>query len=451
MTQETETEIPRVLKLQGDSTADELATADQLSSTADEAIARAERIIQRRNQPLPARPGLSTTSATLLPAARPWDELVAEAKALEPGEMSISDVLSADDAESLRARLDGWGAEFVALHKLETYDYVVAGVAGLLAGLADVFLVQVPSHPGFLGGPASEGGWLHNVVKDGFGKLLPPDKIAALEKAYKVSYDACTNSKLSKTVAGLGPRSHRLTSLGHDPILGWIFGVRDILTGQFTAIGKDGRIVVQSVAGFEPAELGLHIFKELIAAFRSVGGHMVSDIATSAGLPPPLFSLLQFLQVGDIKGRTVAEISRIMYRQGYDFRHFLAGGVCVASAETIVRLAWLVRELQEGKDLAEALPVGNKPRLQTKLFLAHSVAAAVNAGKVAVTQNPLSVSWSQWLAFFRYILPQLHWMVVGKEQERYAFLQGKLDEQWKEIEFAFAADFRVAAIDQAVL
>ena len=43
------------------------------------------------------------------------------------------------------------GAEFYALHRLTGFDYAVAGVAGILAALADIFLVWVPNHPGFLG------------------------------------------------------------------------------------------------------------------------------------------------------------------------------------------------------------------------------------------------------------------------------------------------------------
>jgi hypothetical protein len=111
----------------------------------------------------------------------------------------------------------------------------------------------------------------------------------------------------------------------------------------------------------------------------------VSDVATKAGLPPPLFGLLQFVQRGRIGDHSVADIARAMYRSGYDFRHFLAGGASVAIIEVFVRTAWTVRELSEGKKLTEALPVAS-PRLRSGLFLSHSVATAVNAGKVAIVK-----------------------------------------------------------------
>jgi hypothetical protein len=55
------------------------------------------------------------------------------------------------------------------------------------------------------------------------------------------------------------------------------------------------------------------------------------------------------------------------------------------------------------------------------------VATAVNAGKVAVTQNPLSINWAQWMAFFRYLIPQMHWLLIAREGARAAFVQEKLE------------------------
>ncbi len=154
---------------------------------------------------------------------------------------------------------------------------------------------------------------------------------------------------------------------------------------------------------------------------------------TKAGLPPPLFGLLQFFQQGGIGGHSVADVARAMYRSGYDFRHFLAGGVSVAIIEVFVRTAWTVRELSEGKTLLDALPVASR-RLQSGLFLSHTVATAINAGKVAITQNPLSVNWAQWLAFFRYSLPQMHWLLVGRESAQATFNQEKLDSSWRQLD-----------------
>jgi hypothetical protein len=63
---------------------------------------------------------------------------------------------------------------------------------------------------------------------------------------------------------------------------------------------------------------------------------------------------------------------------------------------------------------------------------------AVNAGKVAITQNPLSINWAQWMAFFRYLIPQMHWMFIARENTRAVFVQEKLDESWKQLDAELA-------------
>lgn len=52
------------------------------------------------------------------------------------------------------------------------------------------------------------------------------------------------------------------------------------------------------------------------------------------------------------------------------------------------------------------------PKLATMLFLGHSVATAVNAGKVAFTENPMAINYPQWIAFTKYSYSQLKWAVM---------------------------------------
>jgi hypothetical protein len=438
MSNEAEMDVLRVLGVQGETLRQDREKAKATTVHADAAIERAQDLLKKLGEPIarPERPEATSTLAKT-PRLRSWEEIVAEARSQTPEEISFSDILDEDEIAAARARLSRRQSEFAALHQLTGYDYAVAGVAGIFAGLADILLVQVPKHPGFLGGPAAEGGWLSNIIKEKFGELLPQDTIDALEKNFCVPFDPSTSQRLDVRVEGLGPRTHRMAALGHDPLLGWYFGVRDVLAGGFTAIGSDGRLVIQSMPGWEPAEFGVGLFVKMVEAFGLVAGHMLSDVATPAGLPPPLFGLLQFFQSGGIGEHSIADIARAMYRSGYDLRHFLAGGVTVAIVEVFVRTAWTVRELSEGKTLIEALPASNR-RVQSSLFLSHSVVTAMNAGKCAITQNPLSVNWAQWLAFFRYLVPQIHWLLIGRENAEANFVQGNLDASWMQLDKGFA-------------
>ena len=67
------------------------------------------------------------------------------------------------------------------------------------------------------------------------------------------------------------------------------------------------------------------------------------------------------------------------------------------------------------------------------LFVSHSIATAANAGKIAFTENPLSINYAQWLAFAKYSLSQLKWILIQKPALRNKYVQGFLDSDWKEL------------------
>ena len=100
------------------------------------------------------------------------------------------------------------------------------------------------------------------------------------EKWAKVPYDV-VSPKL-----GLTPNVHRLASLGHDPLLGLVFGVGDILSGTCTFIDKSGTWRVIDNPGFEGT-------RNPLEALVKVGVHGFSDVFTAQGLPPPFMAPLQ--------------------------------------------------------------------------------------------------------------------------------------------------------------
>lgn len=124
----------------------------------------------------------------------------------------------------------------------------------------------------------------------------------------------------------------------------------------------------------------------LIEAFLTHLGHLLSDVATKQGLPAPLMPLLQLLDVGSFgeKGRTIAQVARFMYLQGYDLRHFLVGGLGPGLVEMVLRAFILVRHYAEHGELA--LVIGGHPKYRSMLLAGHAVAAMANAGKVRGTR-----------------------------------------------------------------
>ncbi|MBM4093108.1 MAG: hypothetical protein FJ276_27420 [Planctomycetes bacterium] len=411
--------------------------SNEVLDRTDESIAASETVLERYGKhadPLVVR---GTERACLSrPPVRPWDELVAEAEKDLTAPVSFSDILSWDELDAAKMRVSAAYEEFNARHRLDATDLSICGAAGVLAALADVLLVWMPQHRGFLGAAASDGGPLANWVRGKINSQFTPEEIHQLEESFRVPYDHTNSSKLEQPVAGLSPGTHRFHSLGHDPVLCWVFGVRDVLQNTVTTIDKNGCCIVQGSAAADPGVQTMTLF----GAVARVLGHLKSDVATPAGLPAPLMPLLQMFQFGRFgtRGHTVADLSRIMYRSGYDFRHFLAMSISPLLVEIVVRICYFAKRLDEGRSLEESVPFNlpngqRQPKLGTMLFTAHFIATAANAGKLAIAQNPLTINWPQWLAFVRYAVPQLKWALLGKDDQRDRFVQAALNDRWSDL------------------
>ena len=258
----------------------------------------------------------------------------------------------------------------------------------------------------------------------------------------KVPYDAQDNRNTTVNVEGLSAYYHRLLSLGHDPLLGFVFGVADILSGRMTTIDKAGKVVSQVMENYADrteADVFAAIAKQIV--------HLKSDMTTSMGLPAPLmglFNLLQFGSVGEYE-QTIAEIVQGMYYEGYDFVHFCSMSVSSMLVEVVVRIGYAIKRIKEGVAIKNAIPFSTDrekmPKLGTMLFTAHSAATAINAGKVLFTENPMAINYPQWIAFAKYSYQQLKWGLITKPalRDRYVLdaIDGELQEVYEDIDLLF--------------
>lgn len=216
-----------------------------------------------------------------------------------------------------------------------------------------------------------------------------------------------------------------MLSLGHDPILGLIFGVYDILTGKMTTIDKTGKFVSQVMENYaerKESDIFEAIAKQII--------HFKSDITTSMGLPVPLmglFNLLQFGRIGE-EEQIIAEIVQGMYYEGYDFIHFCSMSVSTMIIEIIIRLAYSIKRIKENHLIKDSIPFSlnreKNPKLSTMLFIGHSAATAINAGKIYFTKNPMAINYPQWIMFAKYSYKQLKWAMMKKPVLRDAYVKG---------------------------
>lgn len=438
-----DTELQKVILHQHQKINEIADSSKQVKKQADFAIASSEDLLRSLGKSLPERHQPTSVNKKPVVQLHSWQEITAEAKAAIPDEVAITDLLSDREIIGVEQQLIRLRDEFDLQNKLDRLDYGIAGVAGVLAALVDIFLVKMPTTKGFLGGKSTQGGTLSDFFRDHLKNKFTEQEIHELEKNHWVPYDASMSKNLTEYVTGLGPRSHRFHSIGHDPILGFIFGVKDTICGTMTTIDSKGKFVTQTVSG---APIGMSLFEAL---GRQVG-HLKSDIGTLAGLPVPFMPLLGLIQVGAFgeKGRTVGEMARTMYAQGYDFGHFLAMSIPVLIIEVLVRTFYFLKHLHEGHSFMQSIPFNipgesHKPKLQTMLFMAHTISTAANAGKVTFTKNPLTINFPQWIWFFKNAMHQLKWVTWAKEEERYAHVQKQLVHDWEHINDNFLAEWLV--------
>ena len=211
-------------------------------------------------------------------------------------------------------------------------------------------------------------------------------------------------------------------------MLGFVFGVLDIMRGTITGFSYDKlrhfHTLIHGPAPrfYEPVGL-------VKAMLRHIG-HLLSDVATPHGLPAPFMTLLQCLNVGSFGGkhRTIGELARLMYMRGYDLRHFLVAGITPAVIEIVLRAYIMLRHYSEYGDVPVA--VASHPKYRALLLYAHGIAALANVGKVALMGSVLGINVAEWQALVRYLVPSVKYWVLDKRRLRLEHLQRINEAGW---------------------
>ena len=378
------------------------------------------------------------------------DEIYEQASQVVKGNCSIESIFTDDEIKQNQELVRLMNMEFNQIHKLDKMDVAIGAIAGMVGAAVDILLVGIPekTQKGVGAGPLS------NFIRDYFDKKFPEEEMQKLanSRKSKVPFDAQDNRNTKIHVEGLSAYYHRLCQLGHDPILGFIFGVIDILTGRMTTIDKKGKMVSQVMNNYADRK-EINIFKALAKQIA----HLKSDITTSMGLPTPfmsLFNMLQFGSVGD-EEQKIAEIVQSMYYEGYDFIHFCSMTIPAMIVEVIVRMGYAFKRIKEGYSIKESIPLSlnieKHPKLATMLFLVHSAAAAVNAGKVIFSKNPMAINYPQWIAFTKYSYSQLKWALMEKPSLREAYVDGKIYGELQDVYDEIDAIFKKCTKDKIVI
>ncbi|NMD71261.1 hypothetical protein HHO41_13230 [Bacillus sp. DNRA2] len=323
----------------------------------------------------------------------------------------------------------------------DQWDYSIVAFASLVAVLVDFFIVKIPKDMDFKGkhyegSPMTK--FLNEkceIIMGKSGNDSSSDQPfyqwlgqmqKKLENYAKVPYDLSRNDQAGGiNIDGLSPKLHRLMSLGHDPILGFVFGVIDILRGTMTTIDKNGILHVVNTGNAS---------SNVLEAILKVFAHTLSDIPTPAGVQPPFFSLLQCINTKSPftlreNGATVSytNVARFMYSNGYDLRHFATMSLVPGIIELVIRIYYNMKNFKSL--FTKNKNIQHKCKLASMLTMAHSVTMGGNVVKMWISGwNPVAFNWSEFLA-----MSKSYVTTIKLQKERQNEIDDYFTKAWEEI------------------
>ena len=316
----------------------------------------------------------------------------------------------------------------------DRWDYGAVALAVLVGAVTDYLLVSTPG--GNFKGQPQRGSPLTAWMKKQSKKLAPKGRsddiernafqgwiaelTTAAEDWAKVPYDVVIPRE------GLTPKVHRLPALGHDPLLGLVFGVHDIITGRCTFVDKSGAWRVIDVPGHEGTS-------DFLEAVVKVVVHGFSDVFTTQGLPPPFLAPLQLVSAKSAfplreGGDTVPvrDVARYMYSNGYDLRHFVTMAISPAIAEVILCAYHGVRACAAGPEPREG-GIPDRLKREQMLALTHGLLGSANILKTALYGwNPMEINLAQ---FQTLAVRMLSLVKLASERDR--LVRKRLHDGWE--------------------
>lgn len=250
-------------------------------------IAQSEALLRSLGYELPSVNEVTALSDKKVLVVPSFDELSAKAQILV-GNNSIEDLFTEEELKENAAAIKKMNHDYNMIHHLDKYDVIISAAAAILGAVVDIVLVGIPQK-----GPAGlEAGKLADYVRKKFDEKFSPEEMEKLanSKESKVPFDAQDNRNTKTYVEGLSAYYHRMLSLGHDPILGFVFGLYDIMHGTMTTIDKSGHIVCQVMEVYSERKE-----TKIVSALLKQIIHFKSDITTSMGLPAPLMRQTMYI------------------------------------------------------------------------------------------------------------------------------------------------------------
>lgn len=446
---ETEKKVNKVLKYHQDELAGMDKKIDEIQTSLSKRISESEELLKSLGiEPThgDSLQPIESQGKNLVFPLEDWDDIVRQAEAYYPYDVELEDILSQSEFENAYQDLENINREFKKCTALDGVDLSLVVVAAALQTLRWVLMPGIGNTIDKAARiTADEGDKLVNKLKKDFAekhKNWPAEKKQQGRRLRKeegktwkeilfsgVPYDAIKGSK-NVLAVGLSGTTHRYRTLGHDPILGWIFGTSNILTDTLTLnnlvsyrVEKGGmttqKLLIPELI-LETSNQVRSDWHKLPAAVFRQALHFKSDQYTKDGLPVPLLGVFNESLAGKL------------YSSQYDFLCFVQDSKIVEASAILSILINMViglvhglyyDEKQDGeRDLFEV-------RTRKILICSNALASTGNIVSTLITKNAKRLDVGGLLVTISRLYSDARFIARAKEE----FIQGRLDDSLREI------------------
>ena len=305
-------DILKVLKMNQDNCQSTLDQAKAMNADAESSISETDKFIAEMDKKLgidssgamPPQIDMMPKSVMSRIVAPDWNELVESARIAYPDKVSIDDILTQEEYQNAMRHLDSINDEFSRRTGFRKVDWAFFAIATALQCVRQYVLDPWIKKKRAGASSSDEKGRKGNVEPGWYH--ADTDKILTS----RVPFDAQGYSNNSTVAGFLKGGGHRTVTLGHDPIMGWVFGTANILTNTLTrydfqsahiknipgkgntiyALADTSRVFVACKErlmneGWDgKIAVGSAVIREAI--------HLKSDIITKKSLPLPVVSVV---------------------------------------------------------------------------------------------------------------------------------------------------------------
>ncbi|WP_434794540.1 hypothetical protein TPDSL_15800 [Terrisporobacter petrolearius] len=393
-------------------------------------------------------------SANSMPVVKEWDDLISEADNVIQYDVEFEDILSSEEFKRAYADLERINSEFYQKVKLRKTDINFLMIATALQTTRWILTQELGKRINTYERMAHDDKRIKDEVNEKNNRFkekhLKSENNGGTWEANKserktwmdmvfnsVPYDATKGSKaIGINMAG---GYHRYKTLGHDPILGWIFGTADIMTDTITLNSFVSYRVKKMTITNELIHLP-QLFSEvkavidydihcLPAALFAQGVHLKSDKYTKLGLPIPVLGVFSENLAGKL------------YRSQYDALCLARDAKIVGASSTISIVINMIIGLIHGLFYSKEKDGEREfyeARTRKIIMYSNAIASSCNVITTVILKNPKKLDIGGLLVTISRLFTNIRFITRLKEEFIQANLDAGLQKELEDIDSLFS-------------